>query len=106
MAPTRGLGERPGTAVTALRVRVRPKASRNQVIGYRDNVLQVSVTAPPEAGKANAAVTSLLAETLGIAKSRVRITQGHTSRNKRLEIESLEEPELRQRLGIPGEQAE
>ena len=104
MAPTGGLGQRPGAAVTAIRVRVRvrPKASRTQVIGYRDNALQVSVTAAPEAGKANAAVTSLLAETLGIAKSRVRITQGHTSRNKLLEIESLDEPELRRRLGIPG----
>ena len=78
-----------------LKVRVQPKASRNQVEGYRGDTLNLRVTAPPEAGKANSAVVSLLAERLGIAKSKVRIMRGHASRQKLVQIESLTPEEVR-----------
>lgn len=45
-------------------------------------MLRVAVTAPPEAGKANAAVAALLAERLDVAKSRVEILAGTTDRRK------------------------
>ena len=47
------------------------------------------VTAPPEAGKANQAVIALLSNTLGIAKFRVRIIRGRSSRDKLVSIASL-----------------
>ena len=86
--------------MTIIRVRVQPKASRNEVVEYRDDVLRVRVTAPPEDGKANAAVIVLLAESLGIARSRVRLTRGHASRDKLVEVESMDGVELRRRLGM------
>ena len=86
--------------MTIIRVRAQPKASRNEVVEYRDDVLRVRVTAPPEDGKANAAVIVLLAESLGIACSRVRITRGHSYRDKLVEVESMDGVELRRRLGI------
>jgi uncharacterized protein (TIGR00251 family) len=86
--------------MTIIRVRAQPKASRNEVVEYRDDVLRVRVTAPPEDGKANAAVIVLLAESLGIARSRVRLTRGHASRDKLVEVESMDGVELRRRLGI------
>ena len=86
--------------MTIIRVRAQPKASRNEVVEYRDDVLRVRVTAPPEDGKANAAVIVLLAESLGIARSRVRITRGHSYRDKLVEVESMDGVELRRRLGI------
>ncbi len=70
-------------------VKVHPKASRDQVVGYRDGVLQLRVTAPPDKGRANAAVVALLADALGVAKSRVRIVRGQSSRDKVLTVESL-----------------
>lgn len=86
--------------MTIIRVRAQPKASRNEVVEYRDDVLRVRVTAPPEDGKANAAVIVLLAESLGIARTRVRLTRGHASRDKLVEVESMDGVELRRRLGI------
>ena len=83
-----------------IRVRAQPKASRNEVVEYRDDVLRVRVTAPPEDGKANTAVIVLLAESLGIARSRVRITRGYTSRDKLVEVESMDGAEVLRRLGI------
>ncbi len=82
-----------------LKVRVQPKASRNQVEGYRGDRLSLRVTAPPEAGKANSAVVSLLAEQLGIAKSKVRMIRGQASRDKVVLIESLTPEEVRRSLG-------
>ncbi len=77
------------------RIKVQPKASRDQVVGYREGVLQLRVTAPPDKGRANAAVVSLLAEALGVAKSRVRIIRGQTSRDKVVAVEALTPEEVR-----------
>ncbi|SFL25002.1 hypothetical protein SAMN04488036_107173 [Shimia haliotis] len=62
-------------------VRVTPKASRNAVV-MKDGQIRVYVTVVPEGGKANAAVQKLLANTLGIAKSRLRLIRGDTARDK------------------------
>ena len=76
-------------------VKVQPKASRDQVVGYRDGVLQLRVTAPPDKGRANAAVVALLADALGVAKSRVRIVRGQSSRDKVVTVESLTPEDVR-----------
>ncbi|WP_353308662.1 DUF167 domain-containing protein [Shimia sp. NS0008-38b] len=62
-------------------VRVTPKASRNKVVQDGD-VLRVYVTVVPENGKANAAVQKLLAQSLGLAKSRLSLVRGATARDK------------------------
>jgi uncharacterized protein (TIGR00251 family) len=85
----------------SLKVRVQPKAASNRVEGYRGDTLRLRVTAPPEAGKANAAVVSLLAQALGIAKRRVRIVRGHASRDKLVMVETLTPEEVQQRLNTP-----
>ncbi len=76
-------------------IRVQPKSSRDQVVGYREGVLQLKVTASPDKGQANASVVSMLAQALGVAKSRVRIVRGQTSRNKVVTVESLSPEEVR-----------
>jgi uncharacterized protein len=81
-----------------IKVRVQPKASRNQILGYQDDRLRMRVTAPPEGGRANEAVITLLAEALSIAKSRVKIVRGHTSREKLVVVESLGQEEAQRRL--------
>lgn len=70
-------------------VRVQPRASRNRVLGMRDGALRVSVTAPPEGGKANSALLKLLAETLGIAKSQLRVVRGQSSQDKVVAVEGM-----------------
>ena len=87
---------------TTIRVRVQPKASGNQILGFREDVLRLRVTAPPEDGKANAAVVRLLAQTLGISRSQLEVIRGHSSRNKVIRISSLNAVEVRQRLDQPG----
>lgn len=68
----------PGTEIAC---RVTPKASRNAITREGD-LLRVYVTVVPEGGKANAAVIKLLAKALGVAKSRLVLLRGETSRDK------------------------
>jgi len=82
-----------------LRVRVTPAAGRDGLLGWQGDLLRLSVTAPAERGRANEAVLRLLADALGLPRQRLRIVRGHTSRQKVIAIEGLDEAELRARLG-------
>ena len=84
-----------------LAVRVTPKASRDQIVGWVGDELRIKVTAPPEDGKANAAVERLIAVTCGVAPSCVHVIRGHTARSKLLEIDGLSAHELGAHLPAP-----
>ncbi|EPX79812.1 DUF167 domain-containing protein [Salipiger mucosus] len=74
---------RPGDTIT---LRVTPRAGRNE-IREEEGRLSVRVTAPPEDGKANAAVVKLLSKALGVPKSRLTLVRGATSRDKVFRVE-------------------
>jgi uncharacterized protein YggU (UPF0235/DUF167 family) len=67
-------------------VRVTPNAVRAQVTldGSR---FVIRVTCVPEDGKANKAVTKLLARALGVAPSRLVLVRGATGRDKVFKVE-------------------
>lgn len=67
-------------------VRVTPKAARN-CVSVEGDLIRVSVTVVPEDGKATKAVTKLLAASLGVAKSRLVLVRGATSRDKVFRID-------------------
>ena len=69
---------RPGTEIA---VRAHPRASRNAVV-TDGAAIRVYVTVAPEGGKANEAVRKLLAAELGLAKTRLVLIRGETSREK------------------------
>lgn len=69
------------TPGTTLEITVRPSARRNAVALGEDGV-RVETTATPEGGKANRAVTRLLARALGIAPSRLTLLHGASGRRK------------------------
>ncbi|PZQ95964.1 MAG: hypothetical protein DI533_17535 [Cereibacter sphaeroides] len=62
-------------------VRVTPNASREQVTLDGSRYV-IRVTCPPEDGKANKAVTRLLAKALKVPPSRLVLVRGATSRDK------------------------
>ncbi|MHB1557584.1 MAG: DUF167 domain-containing protein [Isosphaeraceae bacterium] len=81
-----------------LPVAAQPGARRNAVLGERAGALRVAVTAPPDKGKANAAIQAMLAEALGCKPARIELVSGATSRQKRFLIGGLDPPTLRARL--------
>lgn len=72
------------------RVKVQPKASRNELAGVFDGVLRVRLTAPPVEGAANEACRAFLADRLGVPRSRVEVVSGHTGRNKLVRVGSVD----------------
>lgn len=74
---------KPGAEIS---LRVTPGASRDR-IEADDTGIRVWVTAVPEGGKANRAVQKLLAKVLGVAKSRLTLVRGQTSRDKVFRID-------------------
>ena len=84
---------------TLLKVIVQARASRDQILGFRGDVLQVKVTAPPEGGKANAAVLKLVAKAVKVPKTSITLVRGHTSRDKVMAFEDLSLDDFRNRLG-------
>jgi len=85
--------------MATLKIKVVPGASRTELCGWLGDVLKVRVAAPPEKGRANTAVESLLAKALGLPARSVRITSGKSSQHKVAEFSGLSQAELRRRLG-------
>jgi len=84
-------------------VHITPKSGRDEVAGWRGGELSVRVTAAPEGGKANAAACALLARSLGVPKSAVRVVRGESSRHKQIEIDGVGVTELAETFGTPDE---
>jgi hypothetical protein len=81
-----------------LRVHVTPGAREEQIVGWHGGSLRVKVRARAEKGRANQAVLRLLARRLGVAPADLSIVHGAASRDKLVEVEGLNEEELRARL--------
>ena len=72
-------------------VKVQPGARHTRIEGVVDLAggkvaLKVRVTAPPEGGKANAAVVALLAKAWGLPKSAIEVAAGASGRDKVLRV--------------------
>jgi len=68
-------------------VKVIPRSSRAEVIGWEHGLLKVKVSSSPTRGQANTELIQLLSGYFKIAKARVRLVSGEKSRLKRFAIE-------------------
>jgi len=89
--------------MAVLPVMVTPRSSKPGIGGWRADAggreeLEIRVAQAPTDGAANEAVEKLLAKALGVSRSQVTITAGHSSRHKRLSVPFALE-EVRERLG-------
>jgi uncharacterized protein len=83
---------------TRLRLRVSPGARGTGVIGRYGQAWKVRVAAPPEAGRANAAIVRLLAETLAVPQEAVKLVSGQSARDKIVELAGIDETLVERRL--------
>lgn len=74
---------------TIIRVKVLPRASKDQIVGQENGVFKVKLTAPPVEGRANKALNAFLAKRLGLPKGNVEIVSGTRSRLKSVRIGGL-----------------
>ena len=83
-----------------IRVKVVPGASGDRIVGPLGDALKVRVSAPPERGKANAAVASLLADALGVSAKSVSVVSGMTSPRKVVLVSSCTVEHAEAALGV------
>jgi uncharacterized protein len=85
-------------AAIRIRVRLKPRAAKNRILGIKNGNLEVSVTAPPIEGAANDELVRTLASALGLPRSAVSLVSGRTSRNKVVRLAGMSQVELEARL--------
>src|SRR5262249_40691665 len=82
-----------------LTVRVQPGARRSGLVGRMSaGTLKLAVTAPPEGGRANAAVVELLAATLGVRPRQLEVVRGASARTKVIAVAGLEGDAVAERI--------
>ncbi|MEE9247308.1 MAG: DUF167 domain-containing protein [Dehalococcoidia bacterium] len=74
---------------TILKIRLIPRASKNEVVGFSQEILRVRVSAPPIEGRANRDLAKLLSRALGVSTRDIQIVKGQRSRNKLVRVQGL-----------------
>jgi len=87
-----------GTGGVFIDVHVQPGARRPGVVGPHGGALKIAVSEPPERGRANAAVVTMIANLLNLPISQVEVVAGHASRRKRLFVRGIESEEAAERI--------
>jgi uncharacterized protein (TIGR00251 family) len=81
-----------------LHVKVVPGASRDRVAGRYGDGIKIQTSAPPEGGKANAAVTKILAQFLKLKPNQVELISPPANPRKQFRISGLTDAQLAQKL--------
>jgi hypothetical protein len=85
-------------AEARIAVRLKARASRDEIVGMRDGVLVARVSAPPVEGRANRALCRLIASQVGVAPSRVTLVRGERSRDKLVRVDGMQAAALQAAL--------
>lgn len=77
-----------------IKVKIVPGSSKNKIIGPYNDALKISIAAPPVEGKANKKCIAYLAKYFDVAKSKIEIISGQTSKNKLIKIYDISPKEF------------
>ncbi|MFM9997162.1 MAG: DUF167 domain-containing protein [Phycisphaerales bacterium] len=83
-----------------LLIKAVPGARRDEIVGMLGDRLKVRVSAPPEGGKANAAICALIAAALGVKPRQVEVVSGHASAEKTVRVTGADAETVRAVLGL------
>lgn len=71
-------------------VKVITRAPRDEIVGVENEMLKIRLHAPPVEGKANSALIEFMAAALGVARARIEIVRGASSRIKLLKVKGID----------------
>ena len=71
-------------------------SARPGIRGLHGDAIKIAVASPPERGRANADLKSLVAEWLGVSTREISVVAGMASRRKRIRIAGLTGREMQQ----------
>ena len=79
---------------TVVSVKVLPRSSINQIVGFEGDILKVKVKSAPVDGLANRDLIVLLSKCVKVAKEKVEIISGHRSRLKKIRFYGIKKDDL------------
>lgn len=77
-----------------------PGASRDELAGAIGDRLKIRISAPPEGGKANKAIITLIARSIGIKPAQITIEAGQSSPEKIVRIAACPVERIRKTLAL------
>jgi TIGR00251 family protein len=80
-------------------VRVVPRASKSEIVGWHEDALKIRIASPPVDGAANGELIKLLAKKFDVSKSEVEILSGQTAKNKQVKISGAASEKIAEILG-------
>jgi len=81
-----------------IKVKIVPGSSKNKIVGVHNNAIKITITGPPVEGKANKKCIAYLAKYFDVAKSKIKIISGQTSKNKLIKIYDISQKEFLDKL--------
>ena len=75
-------------------VQVVPRSSKCEIVGILNDMLKIKITAPPVDGKANEQCLRFLSASLGVARNRLTLVSGQTSRRKTFLVSGMGQKDL------------
>lgn len=81
-----------------IKVKIVPGSSKNKIIGVYNGSLKITITTPPVEGKANKKCIAYLAKYFDVAKSKIEIISGQTSKNKLIKIYDISQKEFLEKI--------
>lgn len=75
---------------TRMQVKITPGSSRTKLLGLHGQSLKIAIAAPPEKGKANAALIAFLSEITDLPKQKITLTSGETNPEKTLVLSGID----------------
>lgn len=89
-----------GDGSVSIAVKAVPGSRKDQIVGPLGERLKVKVSPPPEGGKANAAICSLIAAALRVRERDVTVVSGHGHAEKVLRVAGVSAQGVRAALGV------
>ena len=77
------------TGGVRLQVKITPGSAKDRILGPHGDSLKISVSAPPEKGKANQAVIAFLSKITGLPGKQISVVSGPTSPRKVLTLAGI-----------------
>lgn len=81
-----------------IKVKIVPGSSKNKIVGVYNDALKITIAAPPVEGKANKKCITYLAKYFDVAKTKVEIISGKSSKNKLIKIYDISQKEFLEKI--------
>ena len=90
----------PHSEGVVLCVKAAPGSRKNEIRDVTAGMLKVCCTQAPEKGKANRAITEILAKALGMKKSQIVLLAGETDTHKKFLLVGMTEEEVLRKIEV------